>query len=118
MDVRWTPEEATYKGCTKPAPKRLKWGWWSFSNTSSSGEASITAHSMETTLELSGVSCVYGSGESTSAGTFEPGETPLMKFSMTFAKTSGGFLCPTSVEMVNQFFTTEPKPLWMPDSAK
>jgi hypothetical protein len=117
MAVRWNVEEVNYKGCTKPV-KRLKMGWWSFSNSGSSGDATMTAGGAEATAEIFGISCAYGTGESAKGGTFEAGETPTMNVSVTLTKTAGGVFCPATVEMVGQFFTTEPKPLWMPDSSE
>lgn len=65
----------------------------------------------EFTLETAGVSCDYGTGTGTDIGTLDGGSEAKEMINAVLSKTSGSFLCPSSIIYAANFTITKPKPV-------
>jgi hypothetical protein len=85
----------------------LEFAWTS----GSSGE--VIGVRSRVTMQIFGVSCIYGFGTGTTLGTITGGEAPTLKIEAPVNKTAAGFLCPEPVSLQAEYVVTEPHALYV-----
>lgn len=103
-------ESLTWSGCGQTTDT-LKNGSLSIEWISGTSNGTVRASNSEVTVQIFGVSCTFGAGESTDLGTLTGGEEPLLQISATVKKTAGGFLCPSTAGWDAEYVVTEPHSL-------
>jgi hypothetical protein len=68
----------------------------------------VVGKGSEVTLELFGVSCVYGTSTGTTLGTITGGEAPELAINAILPKISGSFLCPSTGRWTATYVVTSP----------
>lgn len=120
-EVTWGPKNA---GCNQTVDT-LKPGLLEIHFTDEGGKTDgvVTSKNAEVTVEIGGVSCVYGtSATGTKLGTLtEPAsstsDTVLdVDTEGGLEKKSGSFLCPTETRWTAEYTVTSPKPLYVSTS--
>jgi hypothetical protein len=75
-------------------------------------EGEVVGKNSKVTLNVFGVSCVYGtSAEGTKLGTIKGGEAPELVVDRALPRIEGGFLCPSSGVWIATFVVTTPHAL-------
>lgn len=105
-------ESLTWSSCGQTTDT-LKNGSLSIEWISGTSNGTVRGSSSEVTVQIFGVSCAYGTGESTDLGTLSGGEEPLLQISTTVKKTAGGFLCPSTAGWDAEYVGTEPHALFI-----
>jgi len=79
----------------------------------SGGNGTISGKGTKVTMNIFGVSCVYGTGAGTVLGTVTGGEPATVDVNAVVNKQEGGFLCPSTTRWTATYVITEPQPLWI-----
>jgi hypothetical protein len=80
--------------------------------TKGAGDAgTVVGKGSEVTLELFGVSCIYGTGTGTTLGTIAGGKESELAVNAVLPKISGGFLCPATGRWTATYIVTAPHAL-------
>jgi hypothetical protein len=99
-------ESLTFGGCNTTV-KTVKGGTLSVA-ASGSGNGNVSASTVEVTINIGGVSCIFGAGESTNLGTYTESNTHITISEKTINKTGGSFLCPGSGTWTTTYKITQP----------
>lgn len=100
--IAWT-------GCTTPVSV-LSGGEGELHWISGTDNGTVTAKGFEVTMNLSGVSCVYGLGSTMKDwGEVIGGAPGFMQVNVVVSKVGGGFLCPKEARLTGKYINTEPK---------
>jgi hypothetical protein len=73
----------------------------------------VTGKGTEWKFVLSGVNCTFGTGTGTDLGTLTGGSEPVLDINAVINKTSGSFLCPSTVVLEANLVVTEPHALYV-----
>jgi hypothetical protein len=110
--VRARIKEMAFSNCTK-FEKLINLGSIELHHIENTDNATWVETETELTMEaFSGVSCTYGPGAGTDLGAVKGGVEPVININGALSKTTGGFLCPTSIQWTANFQVTSPTPLY------
>lgn len=105
-------EELTWTGCDHTVDT-LRDGELSIQWIKGTYNATVKATNSEWTMTISGVSCTYAFGESTTLGVLTGGENPLLTFSVPVKKLAGGIACPAEIGLDDELAVTAPHALYV-----
>jgi len=77
------------------------------------GNGTVTGSGSKVTVNIAGLSCVYGTGGGTTLGTATGGEPATIDVNAVINKQEGSFLCPSTTRWTATYVTTEPIPYWI-----
>ena len=80
------------------------------------GNGTLTGSGSKVTVQIFGVSCVYGTGAGTDLGTVTGGNPATIDVNAVINRVEGGFLCPSTTKWTASYVITEPKPLYVATS--
>ena len=103
-DFSWT--NCTFSNAT------LKGGELEIHSISGSNNGTVTMKGFEfTTSTTQYGSCIYGAGTGVHLGTLTASGTgkAMIGFAVTLTKTGGGFLCPNTMEWIEEWIQTKPE---------
>lgn len=80
------------------------------------GRGTLTGAGSKVTVNIFGVSCVYGTGTGTDLGTVTGGNPATIDVNAVIKKEEGGFLCPETTKWTASYIVTSPKPLYVATS--
>jgi hypothetical protein len=106
------PLGITWAGCTN-ATKTLKGGNLTISHIAGTTNGTVTSDTAEWTLNVFGVSCVYGTGVRTDLGTLvgSTTKTATLNINVIINEIGSQFLCPDTSKWVANFQVTGPDPV-------
>ena len=73
----------------------------------------VVADNTRVTIQLFGITCVYGSGEEKSLGDLTVGQDPILHINVAIPKIEGGGLCPASGQWEATFTVTNHNAIWL-----
>jgi hypothetical protein len=105
-------ESLSWSGCSQTTDT-VKNGSLSIEWISGTSNGTVRGTGSEVTVGFFGISCTYGTGESTHLGTLTGGVEPFLLISATLKKTAGGVFCPTTAVWEAEYVVTEPHALFV-----
>jgi hypothetical protein len=99
------------EGCTTTV-HTLKTSTLEVHHITGTNNGTVTANAgTSVTLNLFGVSCVYGSTTGITLGTLTGGNPAVLDINALVGKEEGGFLCPSSARWTGSYTVSSPNPL-------
>lgn len=102
----------TWSGCTFTT-KTLSPGSGELTWIKGTDNGTLVTRATEVTINISGFSCTYGTGSGIDMGTTAGGNPGSLTISVIIPKTSGGFICPSSVRFSAKYIATSPTNAWV-----
>jgi hypothetical protein len=76
----------------------------------------LTTIGTEVTVNILGVSCIYGSGAGLDVGTTVGGNPGSLTLNVVFPRIGGPFVCPATARYTGKYTATSPKNAWVAES--
>jgi hypothetical protein len=73
----------------------------------------LTTIGTEVTVNILGVSCIYGSGSGLDVGTTVGGNPGSLTINTVFPRVGGSFVCPSTARYTGKYTATSPKNAWV-----